>query len=153
MENNKMTVEKIETGANNPVLRKKSKEIKNINSEIKELISNMIDTAESNDIIAGLAAPQIGHSLQIIAVKFDLKKKPIILINPKITKVFRRKTIMEESCMSLPGISVPVERSYKIIAEALNSEGRPVKIKAKGILARIIQHEIDHLNGILIVDY
>lgn len=148
-----MTVKKIETGTDNPILRKKTKKIKNINSEIKELVSDMIDTAEGNEIIAGLAAPQIGHSLQIIIVRFDPKKKAIALINPKIKKAFRKKTIMEEECMSLPGISIPVERSHKIIAEALNQEGKSVKIRAKGILARIIQHEIDHLNGILIVDY
>ena len=113
----------------------------------------MTDTMKSNDIIAGLAAPQIGHSLQIIVIRFDFKKECMALINPKIIKTFRKRTIIEESCMSLPGISVPVERYYKIIAEALNTQGHPIKIKAKGILARIIQHEIDHLSGILIIDH
>jgi len=148
-----MSIQKIQTGIDNPILREKAKKVKTINSKIKEIILDMTDTMKSDDVIAGLAAPQIGHSLQIIAIRFDYKKGCMALINPKIIKTFNKKTIMEESCMSLPGISVYVERYHKIIAEALNSEGRPVKIKAKGILARIIQHEIDHLNGVLITDY
>jgi len=148
-----MPIKEIQTGTDNPILREKAKKIKRINSKIKEIVLDMTDTMKSDDVIAGLAAPQIGHSLQIIVIRFDYKKGYIALINPKITKTFNKKTIMEESCMSLPGISVYVERYHKIIAEALNIEGHPVKIKAKGILARIIQHEIDHLNGILITDY
>jgi len=148
-----MPIKKIQIGADNPLLRQKAKKVKHINSKIKEVILDMTDTMKSDDIIAGLAAPQIGHSLQIIIIRFDYKKGCIALINPQIKKTFSKKTIMEENCMSLPDISVNVERFYKIIVEALDAQGRLVKIKVKGILARIIQHEIDHLNGILIVDY
>ena len=148
-----MPIQKIQTGADNPILRKKAKKVKSINSEIKGIILDMTDTMKSNDVIAGLAAPQIGHSLQIIVIRFDYKKGCMTLINPQIKKTFSKKAIMEESCMSVPGISVLIERYHKIIVEALDIEGRPVKVKAKGILARIIQHEIDHLNGILIIDH
>lgn len=148
-----MPIKKIQTGADNPILRQKAKKVKYINSKIKEVILDMADVMKSNNMIVGLAAPQIGHSLQIIVIRFDYKKGYIALINPQIKNFFGKKIIMEENCMSLPGISVHVERYYKIVVEALNTEGRPVKIKAKGILARIIQHEINHLNGILIVDY
>jgi len=148
-----MPTKKIQTGTDNPILRKKAKKVKNINSKIKEIVLDMTNIMKSDDIIAGLAAPQIEHSLQIIVIRFDYKKGYIALINPKITKTFNKKTIMEESCMSIPGVSIHVERYHKIIAEALDIQGRSVKIKVKGILARIIQHEIDHLNGILITDY
>ena len=148
-----MPIQKIQTGADNPILRKKAKKVKSINSEIKGIILDMTDTMKSNDVIAGLAAPQIGHSLQIIVIRFDYKKEGMALINPKIIKTFNKKTIMEESCMSVPEISIHIERHHKIIAEALDINGRSIKIKVKGILARIIQHEIDHLNGILITDY
>jgi len=148
-----MSIKKIQIGTENTVLRQKAKKVKHINSRIKEVILDMTDTLNSNDIIAGLAAPQIGHSLQIIIIKFDFKKGHMILINPQVKKVFRKETIMEENCMSVPDISILVKRYHKIIVEALDTQGRPIKIKAKGILARIIQHEIDHLNGILIVDH
>ncbi|MBU1176911.1 MAG: peptide deformylase [Patescibacteria group bacterium] len=148
-----MAIKEIETEKNNSVLRQKAKKVKHINSKIKEIVLDMTETMKSNDIIAGLAAPQLGHSLQIIVIRFDYNKGYITLINPQITKNFRKKTVMEENCMSVPGISVLIERYHKIIIEALDIEGRPIRIKAKGILARIIQHEIDHLNGILITDY
>ena len=143
----------IQIGTNNPILRQKAKKVKHINSKIKEIISNMIDTVRSNEIIAGLAATQIGHSLQIIVIDLGNKEESLTLINPEIEKTYRRKIIMEESCMSVPNQSILIKRPNKIIVKAIDINNNPVKIKAKGILARIIQHEIDHLNGILICDY
>lgn len=148
-----MSIFNIQTGANNPVLRQKSKEIKEINSQIKEFILNMQETLESDDNSIGLSAPQVNKSLRIIAVRPDLNKKSFVLINPKITKTSFKKTIMEEGCLSLPNISVSIKRPFKITVQALNKEGAPIKVKVKGLIARIIQHEVDHLEGILIIDY
>ena len=148
-----MSITKIQTDINDPILRGKAKKVKHINSKIKEIILDMTDTMKADDIIAGLAAPQIGHSLQIIVIRMNSKDGFMALINPQITKTFNRKTTMEESCMSVPGVSVLIQRPNKITVEAINANGDPIKIKVKGILARIIQHEIDHLNGVLVINY
>lgn len=141
----------IETGQSNPILRQKAKEIKQINAQIKQLALDMAETLEAHEGL-GLAAPQVNQLLRLIVVKPDPEQKALILINPRIKKASRRKTIIQEGCLSLPDIFVAVERSEKITVEALDIEGRAIKIKAKGLLARVIQHEIDHLDGILIVD-
>jgi peptide deformylase len=146
-----MSIKKIQTGQNNPILRQKSKEVKEINAEIKQLILDMIETLEANDGL-GLAAPQVSQLWRIIIAKPEPNKEALVLINPQIKKTSRKKEIMEEGCLSLPNISVLVERPVKITVQALDINGQPVKIKANGLLARIIQHEIDHLDGILIVD-
>ena len=111
----------------------------------------MIETMKVKDGL-GLAAPQVGQLLQIIIAKPEPNKEALVLINPQIKKTSRKKEIIEEGCLSLPNLSVPVARSVKIIVQGLALNGQPVKIKAKGLLARIIQHEIDHLSGVLIVD-
>jgi peptide deformylase len=141
----------IEKGTNNPILRQKAKKVKQITTDIKQLVLDMIETLKANNG-AGLAAPQIGQPLRIIVAKPDENKEALVLINPQIIKTSRKKEIMEEGCLSLPDISVPVKRAAKITVQGLDINGQTVKIKAKGILARVIQHEIDHLDGILIID-
>lgn len=148
-----MTVLNIQTGADNPILRQKAKEVKQINSQIKELVLGMIEMLKKDDNAVGLAAPQVGHSIQIIAIKHNLDQNPVVLINPKIIKTSFRKDTIEEGCLSLPDIFIPVKRPIKATVETLDVNGKTLKIKAKGFLARVIQHEIDHLEGILIVDY
>jgi len=141
----------IQTNQDNPILRQKAKEVKEISPQIKGLISDMIETLKANQGI-GLAAPQIGQLLHVIVAKPESDKEALVLINPQIKKTSRKKEIIEEGCLSLPNISAPVERPIKITVQGLDADGQSVKIKAKGLLARIIQHEIDHLSGILIVD-
>ena len=144
---------KIETGADNPILRRKAKKIKEINSQIRELALNMTEMLKKDNNAVGLAAPQVGHSLQIIIIKHDPDQNPVVLINPKIIKTSFRKDTAEEGCLSLPDIFVSVKRPIKIAAETLDISGKTLKIKAEGFLARVIQHEVDHLNGILIIDH
>lgn len=141
----------IQKGQDNPILRQKAKQVKEITVQIKQLILDMIETLEANNG-AGLAAPQVSQLLQIIVAKPEADKEALVLINPQIKKTSRKKEVMEEGCLSLPDISVPVERPNKITVQGLALNGQLVKIKAKGLLARIIQHEIDHLNGVLITD-
>jgi len=150
---------KIETGQNNPVLRQKAEKVKEITPAIKQLILDMIETVKADPKSIGLAAPQVGHSLQIFValstsdvLRTSDVDKVIVLINPVIKKKSFRKEILEEGCLSLPNFSAPVKRSKEIIIQGLNPEGQLIRIKAKELLARVLQHEIDHLNGVLISD-
>ena len=144
---------KIQTGKNNPVLRQKAEKVNEITPIIKRLILDMIKTVKVDPNSIGLAAPQVNHSLRIIAAKPSPQEPILILINPEIKKRSFRKEIIEEGCLSLPNFSAPVKRPKKITIQGLNIKGQLIKIQAKGFLARILQHEIDHLNGILISDY
>lgn len=156
----------------NPILRKKAKRIWWINKEIKKLANDMLDTLKAANGL-GLAAPQIGKSLRMVIV-CDLKPstyrqhsavensqpteeknyeiKPIILINPKIVQKSKEIIEMEEGCLSMPGYYALVKRPSWIICKAKTIDNKKIKIEARGILARSIQHEIDHLNGILFTD-
>jgi len=142
---------KIQIGTDNKILRQKAEKVKQITAEIKQLVLNMIETLQNNNG-AGLAAPQVNQPLRIIIVKPDLNMEPLVLINPEIKKFSRKKSIMIEGCLSLPNTEIPIERVEKIKVEALNLDDKKITLKAKGILARVIQHEIDHLDGILIYD-
>ena len=142
----------IQTGYDNHILRQKAKEVKEVTAQIKQLVLDMIETLEANNGL-GLAAPQVGQLLQIIIAKPEPEKEALVLINPQIKKTSRKKEIMEEGCLSLPNISVPIERPVKITVQGLALNGQLIKIKAKGLLARIIQHEIDHIDGTLILDH
>jgi peptide deformylase len=137
------------TGENNPFLRQKSKEVEKITPQIRDLIQEMREIMLQNDGV-GLAAPQIGESLRIIVCQID--DKFYSFINPKILKTSKKTVVFEEGCLSLPFIYGEVERPEKIIFEALDFYGKKIKIKAFGLLARVVQHEIDHLDGILFID-
>lgn len=137
---------------NNPVLRKKCEEVKEINGEIKKLIDDMIETMEKNHGI-GLAAPQVGTFKRIIVLKADLTESDIsALINPKIIKKSSEAEIGEEGCLSFPGLYLKIRRAKRVEAEGLDINGKKIKLMADDILARILQHEIDHLDGILFFD-
>jgi len=134
------------------ILRKKAKSInlKDISSkEIKTLIDQMAKTMLESDG-PGLAAPQIGKSIRLIIV--NIKQGPIALINPKIIRKSWRKCIDEEGCLSIPKVYGNVKRSHSIKVKTYNQHGKLIKLKAKGLFARVIQHEVDHLNGILFID-
>ncbi len=136
----------------NPVLRQKAQEInlaKIKSEEIRRLISDMKETVGPVGGI-GLAAPQIGLSVRIIVI--NLEDKKMALINPVITRFSWRKEISEEGCLSVPGKFGLVKRSKVIKIKAFNEDGKEIKFKAKGLFARVIQHEIDHLDGILFID-
>jgi len=130
------------------VLRRKSREVKEINGDIQKLIDNMAKLMYKNKGI-GLAAPQVGILKRVIIA--DVGEGLVNLINPKI--LWRQgKDTMAEGCLSIPGINLEIKRSKEVIVEGLNKEGEKVQLGAVGLLARVLQHEIDHLDGILIVD-
>lgn len=134
----------------NSILKKKAETVKDpLDSEIKRLVLDMLETLEKNSGI-GLAAPQVGQSLRLCVIK--IKNETHILINPKFRYKSWRKKIEEEGCFSLPGEYKPVKRHLKVTVEALNRKGEKITLKAEGLLSRALQHEIDHLDGILIID-
>ncbi|MGC8651039.1 MAG: peptide deformylase [Minisyncoccia bacterium] len=137
------------TGENNPLLRKKSQPVEHLTKEIRLLISQMKPIMETYDGI-GLAAPQVGISLRIIVC--EVEDKFYALINPEIIKTSKKTVTMTEGCLSLPNIYGDVERPERIIVKAINQEGEKIKFKAFGLLSRVIQHEVDHLDGILFID-
>lgn len=132
------------------MLRKKAASVENPKSpEIQKLIQDMLMTMKEAKGI-GLAAPQIGHSLRIFAV--NIGDKIYVFINPEIKDISKDKIPFEEGCLSIQKTWGAVTRSKKLTIKALNENGKPIKIRAKGLLARVIQHEIDHLNGALFID-
>jgi peptide deformylase len=133
----------------NKILETKTKEISDIkNPEIKELIFNMLETLEANRGL-GLAANQVGKSLRLCIIKFEGKTH--ILINPKIKNRSWKKTIFEEGCLSFPGLYFPVKRYTKITIEAQDRKGNKFLLRSEGMLSRALQHEIDHLDGIVFI--
>ncbi|HET9678739.1 MAG: peptide deformylase [Buchnera aphidicola (Tetraneura akinire)] len=132
-------------------LRTLSKPVKKIDKEIKKLISDMFETMYFNEGI-GLAAPQVGINLEIITINLK-KKKEIVLINPKIIDQSLESSYLEEGCLSIPNQRAKIKRNNFIKIEALNILGKKIEISAQSLLSICIQHEIDHLNGKLFIDY
>jgi len=131
------------------VLRKNSIEVEGVTDKEKALFEKMLFTMKHFCGI-GLAAPQIGISKKLIVA--EVGEKTIKLANPQILDI-RGSCNMAEGCLSIPDITVDIERPDRIIVEGLNEKGQTVEIKANGLLARVLQHEIDHLKGKLIIDY
>lgn len=132
-----------------PILRKKALPVEKITRRTQKIIRDMIETLHDAEG-AGLAAPQIGLSQRIIVV--DVGDGPISLINPQILEAEGSQRDVE-GCLSFPGVTGYVTRKDRVVAEGLNENGKPVRIEAKGFLSRAFQHEIDHLDGKLFIDY
>lgn len=136
----------------NPILRKKSAEI-NLeivkNREFKNLISSMAKTMIKTDGV-GLAAPQIGKNIRLAVI--NSRDGVFCLINPKFTKKSWAREFGQEGCLSIPGIFGMVKRHKKVSLTYYNQDGKKIKLTAEGMMARVIQHEVDHLDGILFID-
>ena len=133
-----------------PVLRRKTKRVLKIDRAIHQLVEDMMDTLEKSDG-AGLAAPQIGVSLRV-AVLWMPDEEPFAIINPEVIKCIGAREV-EEGCLSLPGYQGKIKRSVSITVKCLDIEGKPLRIRARELLAQALEHEIDHLNGVLFIDY
>ena len=132
-----------------PILRTVAEPVATVTPEIKQIVSDMVESMW-HQVGIGLAAPQVGISLRILVMD-DGKGGAQALINPAITD--RGGSVREEEgCLSLPGIFADVERSKWIRVAALDDEGRPMAFEAQGLRAKVIQHEIDHLDGVLFID-
>jgi peptide deformylase len=137
----------------NKILREKSKQVENINEDIKALINNMFDTIYENEGI-GLSAVQVGKLLRIVVVDIGEKEKnPMIFINPKIISTSTEKQLAEEGCLSIPGQKANIMRNIGVEIEYYDIDMNKKAIKANGLLAHCLQHEIEHMDGILYIDH
>ena len=133
-----------------PVLRRRAVDITEVTPELHDTIADMIETMYDEAGI-GLAAPQVGISLRLMVIGHDERREPRTLVNPVIVGRGGEVTA-EEGCLSIPGIFAPVARSEWVDVEAKDVDGRPVKVHGRGLLARVLQHEMDHLDGVLFID-
>jgi peptide deformylase len=140
-----------------PVLRHKARKVSDFGPDFQTLVDDMVETMRQAPGV-GLAAPQVGESIRLIVVEYgddeneDIPPKLYVLVNPEITRTSADTLVGTEGCLSIPGIQGDVERFEAVTVKGLNRHGKPMTVKAKGWLARIFQHEIDHLEGILFVD-
>ena len=138
-----------------PILRKKSENLEKVDDELKKLLDEMLETMYAAPGI-GLAAVQIGILKRLIVIdisKENEKKNPLFLINPKIISKSESTSIYEEGCLSLPGHFAEIERPAECKVKYLDYNGKEKEITAKGLLSTCIQHEVDHLDGVLFIDY
>jgi len=133
-----------------PILRRKATRVREVTPELRRLISDMVETM-FHQVGIGLAAPQVGIPYRLLVMD-DGKGSARALINPTITQRIG-SVVDEEGCLSLPGIYADVERSKSVTVEATDEDDQPVNLEATGMQARVIQHEMDHLDGILFIDH
>ncbi len=150
-QNGPMSLLKIELlGAE--VLRRRAEDVEGPGEELDRLIDDMFETMYDARGI-GLAAPQVGISKRVIVVDVNEEgKEPFALLNPRVVELGGQREKYEEGCLSIPGITAAVERPTTAVVEGLDRQGNPVRIEAEGMTARCLQHEIDHLDGVLFLD-
>ena len=141
-------------GEDNPILRTVSTKVKSFDKKLKKLAKQMLDAMiKANGI--GIAAPQVGINLRIFIVTLDIGKESEVcfaMVNPKILKFSEETDVAEEGCLSLPGVFGKVERPSSITVEFFDIEGSRHVLGLKGLNARVVQHENDHIDGVLFVD-
>ncbi len=150
-----MAVREIVT-SEEPVLRQKAKKVKRVDASTQKLIDDMLESMRAANGL-GLAAPQVGVSLRVLVIEMPKDEEDphsgeqVILINPEITKK-EGEQFGEEGCLSIPGYVGMVRRAMKVSVKGLNRKGKEVRVNGDALLARALQHEIDHLNGVLFTD-
>jgi len=134
-----------------PVLRELCREVETIDDGVRALVDDLLETMYAEDGI-GLAAPQIGVPLRVFVYDVrDDEIEPGVLVNPRIVEATGKQKEVE-GCLSIPGLDEVVERSGHVVVEGLDRDGEPVRIEATGLLSRCLQHENDHLDGVLFID-
>ncbi|HOT58158.1 MAG TPA: peptide deformylase [Spirochaetia bacterium] len=132
------------------VLRNKAEPVLKFDSKLVETLESMVVTMHRARGI-GLAAPQVGISQRFFVVQLE-NEKPLYFINPEIISTSSEKILYEEGCLSIPGVYAEIERSSALVVQALNEKGKRFTLEASGLLARVIFHENDHLDGVLFID-
>ncbi len=133
-----------------PALRRKAKRVRNIDGSIQRLIDDMIETMQAAPGV-GLAAPQVGVQLRVIV--FGLPGEEVVaLLNPEVVKRSGER-LVEEGCLSIPGYQGEIKRSLSVTVKGRDRQGRQVRIRARDLLAEVLEHEIDHINGVLYIDH
>ena len=137
-----------------PLLRKKCEPLEKVDDDLRKFMNEMLATMYDAPGI-GLAAIQVGVLKRVVVIDLskDEKKNPLFLINPEIVHKSKNTSIYEEGCLSLPGQFAEIERPAECILQYIDYNGKKKELKAKGLLATCIQHEVDHLDGILFIDY
>lgn len=134
-----------------PILRQKAKKVRTIDASIKKLVADMQETLHAESGRVGLAAPQIGVSLRVVVIGMP-DEEDMILINPEIIKK-KGERLVSEGCLSIPGYMGQLNRAETVTVKWRNLNGKEVRVKAEGLLAQALEHEIDHLNGWLYIDH
>lgn len=137
-----------------PILRRRAKPVRELDGEVRTLVEDMVETMRAAPGI-GLAAPQVGVNLRVIVADPSAGEDPnavLSLINPEVLSA-EGSIVAQEGCLSLPEVVEEVERAERVTVRGVFSDGRQVEVKAEGLLARILQHEVDHLEGVLLLDY
>jgi len=134
-----------------PVLKRRAKKVSIIDSSVKKLIRDLLETMHAEPGRVGLAAPQIGVSLRVIVVGLP-EEEDLVLVNPEIVRR-RGERLLDEGCLSVPGYFGQIKRSESVTVKGRDQDGKEVRIRAEGLLAQALEHEIDHLNGTLYVDH
>ncbi len=152
-----MTIRQIVT-LPDPVLRRKARPVTRFDTDLQSLVDDMIETMREAPGV-GLAAPQLGFPERVIVVEYvedeedeDAPKKLYVMVNPEIKEFSEETELGIEGCLSVPGLQGEVERSLKVTVRGRTRRGQPMKVKAKGWMARIFQHEVDHLDGVVFTD-
>jgi peptide deformylase len=134
-----------------PILRRKAKRVKTIDGSVQKLIADMLETVRAAPGRAALAAPQVGTSLRVIVIDIP-EAENIVLINPEIVKR-RGERLVTEGCLSIPGYYGEIKRAKSVTAKGRDASGKEIRIKAEELLAQALEHEVDHLNGLLYIDH
>ena len=142
-----MAVLPILTG-DHPALRQQAKKVGKVDRSIQRLLDDMVETMRAAPGI-GLAGNQVGRLLRLVVI--DIEDTVYHLVNPEVLSC-EGEVVLEEGCLSLPGFWADVRRPERVVVRALSRQGKPIKLRADGLLARAVQHEIDHLNGVLFID-
>lgn len=132
-----------------PVLRSACAPVTRFDASLRALVDDLVDTVDAPGR-AGLAAPQIGVPLRVFSYHVDDQRGYVI--NPEIVERSREQQSGEEGCLSLPGLWFPLERAARAVVTGVDLEGRPLTVAGEGLLARCLQHEVDHLDGLLYID-
>ena len=133
------------------VLKQKAKKVHTIDRSTRKLIRDMLETMHAEPGRVGLAAPQVGVPLRVIVIGMP-EEEDVILINPKIVRR-RGERVIDEGCLSVPGYFGQITRAESVTVKGRDQNGKEVRIKAEGLLAQVLEHEIDHLNGTLYIDH
>ena len=133
-----------------PILRQKSKRVKNIDGSVRKLAGDMIETMHAASGV-GLAAPQVGVPLRVIVIGMP-EEEEFVLVNPEVVRRVGER-LVTEGCLSVPGYFGEIQRAQRVTVKGKDLSGKEVRIKAEELLAQALEHEIDHLNGVLYIDH
>jgi peptide deformylase len=133
-----------------PILKQKSKRVKSIDGSIRKLAGDMIETMHAASGV-GLAAPQVGVSLRVIVIGMP-EEEDFVLVNPEVVRKSGERTVTE-GCLSVPGYYGEIQRAQRVTVKGRDLSGKEIRIKAEELLAQALEHEIDHLNGVLYIDH